>query len=169
MLNWFKNIFSREQTSKNEKIISAVIAFIYVAGLGILGYSKPDAWFEALNKPSAQPPDSLFAIIWLILFVLIAISGYYVWNNYKTKIRRNFFVVLYAINGVLVYLWSYLFLGQHNIISALFVMIGIVIVVELMILTAFSNKKSAAYFLIPYLIWVLYVTYLNATIFVLNS
>ena len=169
MLNWLKNIFSREQTSKKEKTLSAIIAFVYVAGLGLLGFSKPDAWFESLNKSTAQPPDILSAIVWLILFVLIAVSGYYVWNHYKTKFRRNLFVVLYAINGVLICLWSYLFFGQHNIINALFAMIGLIIVAEVMILVAFANKKSAAYFLIPYLIWVLYVTYLNATIFVLNS
>ncbi len=168
MLNWLKNIFSREQTTKKEKIISAIVAIVYVAGFGLLGYSKPDTWFESLNKSAVQPPDILSAIVWLILFVLIAISGYYVWNHYKTKFRRNLFVALYAINGILICLWSYLFLGQHNIINALFVMIGMIIVAELMILVAFANKKSAAYFLMPYLAWILFATYLNASILVLN-
>ncbi len=168
MLNWLKNILSREKTSKKEKTLSAIIAFCYVGVLGYAGSVTPGNWYEALAKPTAMPPNYVFSIVWPILFVLLAASAYYVWNHYKTKFRRNFYAILYAINGVLIYFWSQLFFGQQNIIGALYVIIGIIIVSELMILVAFANRKSAAYFLMPYLLWILFATYLNASILVLN-
>ncbi len=70
MLNWLKNILSREKTSKKEKTLSAIIAFGYVGVLGYAGSVAPGNWYEALAKPSVMPPNIVFRIVWPILFVL---------------------------------------------------------------------------------------------------
>jgi len=93
---------------------------------------------------------------------------YRVWNYYESYFKRRLFSFLYFINGIFIYLWSYLFFGQHDMAGAFYVIIGIIIVAELMIITAFHNNKRASYILIPYLLWILFATYLNATIIILN-
>lgn len=168
MLTWLKKLFHKEKTSKKEKQISAVVFFVYIFGLGWLG-PKPDSFYDALIKPTATPPDIVFPIVWFILFALIGLSGYYVWNHYQSELKRRIFTFLYAINGVLVFLWSYVFFGLHDIAGALYVIIGIIVVAELMIVTAFGNHEKAAYMLLPYLAWVLFATYLNTTIIALNA
>ena len=168
MLNWFKNLFKFKQTSKKEKIISAVLAFAYVFVMGYAGNVQPDKWYETLNKPDIVPPSYVFGIVWIILFVLLGYSMYRVWNYYDTDFKRKFFAILYAANGLLIYWWSQLFFGRHDMAGAFYVIIGIIILAELMIITAFHNNKRAAYILFPYLLWILFATYLNATIIILN-
>ncbi|MBN2087525.1 tryptophan-rich sensory protein [Candidatus Peregrinibacteria bacterium] len=171
MFDFIKKLLSREKTSKKEKIISFIIFFVYVAGLGYVSSTSaaPDAWYASLIKPEAMPPNYLFGIVWPILYIFLAVSAYYVWNHYKTtKFKRNLYVLFYAINGILMYAWTKLFFGMHNMTGALYVIIGIIVVAEIMIILAFSNKKRAAYYLFPFLLWILYATYLNATILSLN-
>ena len=168
MFNFLRNLFKLKKTSKKEKIISAILSFGFVFLMGYAGSSKPDAWYEALKKPDVVPPDYVFPIVWTILFILLGLSMYRVWNYYESDFKRKLFAVLYAINGVLIYYWSYLFFGLHNISGALYTVIVMIILAELMIITAFHNNKKAAYMLIPYLAWILFATYLNATIIILN-
>ena len=59
-------------------------------------------------------------------------------------------------------------IARNAIISALYVIIGLIIVIELMVLVAFKSNQKAAYMLLPYLAWVLFATYLNVSIIALN-
>ena len=168
MLNFLKNLFKLKKTSRKEKVVSAILSFGFVFLMGYTGSVEPGAWYESLNKPDVIPPNYVFGIVWTILFLLLGFSMYRVWNYYESKFQRKLFAVLYVINGFFIYYWSQLFFGQQNMIGALYTVIGIIIVAELMIITAFQNNKKAAYVLIPYLAWILFATYLNATIISLN-
>ncbi len=168
MFDWFTNLFQTKKTSEKEKAVSGILAFIYVFAMGYIGSVEPGRWYESLNKPDVMPPNQLFGIVWIILFVLLGLSMYRVWNYYDSNFKRKLFAVLYAINGLFIYWWSQLFFGMHDMAGALYVTIGMIIVAELMIITAFHNNKKAAYILIPYLAWILFSTYLNATMIVLN-
>jgi translocator protein len=168
MLNFLKNIFKIKKTTEKERVISGVLAFAFVFLMGYGGSSVPDAWYQALKKPEVVPPGFVFPVVWTILFALIGYSMYLTWNYYESDLKRRLFSVFYIINGVFIYLWSYLFFGRHNIAGAFYTIIGIIIVTEVMILIAFQNNKKAAYILMPYLAWILFATYLNATIITLN-
>ncbi len=130
---------------------------------------KERVFYETLMKPSAILPEWLTPFIWTSVFVLIGLSAYHVWNFYKSDHLRKIFVGLYVINGLLIYLWPHMFFAQQSISGALYVIIGLIIVIELMVLTAFKANHKAAYMLIPYLLWVLYMTYLNANFLILNA
>jgi len=172
MFTWLKNLFHREQTSRKEKIISSLILFFYIFFVGFGGNSMgPTEWafYKSLAKPAVTPPSWVFPVVWTILFVLIGLAGYYVWNFYKSDRYRKIFSILYLINGILIYLWSYIFFRMQNITSALYVIVAMIILIEIMILVAFKTNHKAAYMLMPYFVWVLFATYLNTTIIVLNS
>lgn len=169
MFTFLRNLINKEKTTKkNEKIASGVFSFLYIFGLGYLSSSQPGEWYEALIKPSVTPPNFVFPVVWAALFFLIGLSGYYAWNHYESNFKRKIFGLLYLANGIFVYLWSYFFFELHNIYNALYIIIGIIVVVELMIIIGFGNNKKSAYLLIPYLIWILFATYLNTTIIALN-
>jgi len=172
MFDWLRHLFHREQTSKKEKLISGLIFFTYIFLMGFRGnMMQGDEWtfYESLLKPGFTPPGWVFPFVWTTIFVLIGLAGYHTWNFYKSNQLRKIFAGLYAINGILVYLWPYVFFTQQSISGALYVIIGLIIVIELMILTAFKNNHKAAYMLIPYLLWVLFATYLNTTFLILNA
>ena len=172
MFDWLKKFFHKEQTSKKEKLISAFLFFVYIFLVGFRGNimrGEERTFYETLMKPEVIPPDWLFPFIWTILFVLIGFAGYYVWNFYKSDRLRKIFAGLYAVNGLLIYLWPYMFFTQQSISGALYVIIGLIIVIELMILVAFKTNHKSAYMLIPYLLWILFVIYLNANFLILNA
>lgn len=169
MFHWLRQLFHKEQTSRTEKIISGAVAFAYIFILGYAGSSKNMAFYESLAKPSLTPPNWVFPVVWTILFSLIGLSGYYVWNHFEKDLYRKIFAALYFINGILVYMWSYVFFGNNNINGALYVIIGMIILIESMILVSFRTNRKAAYLLLPYFMWVLFATYLNASIIALNS
>jgi translocator protein len=171
MFNWLKSLFHRPQTGIREKWISSFVSFFYIFGLGMAsgGMSpKTMEFYNALQKPSLVPPNWVFPVAWTILFALIGLSGYYAWNQFKTNGLRRLFAGLYAVNGVLVYLWSHLFFERQNIMGGLFVIVAMLIVIESMILVGFRNNAKSAYLLLPYFLWVLFATYLNIAIIALN-
>ncbi len=170
MFNLIKKLFHREQeTSKKERLFSSLVLFAYIFGLGYAGSSRsPGSFYQALIKPELAPPNWVFSVVWTVLFVLIGLSGYYVWNHYKDEFYRKVFIGLYIVNGLLVYSWSYVFFTSQSIANALYVMVGLIIVVELMILTAFKVNRKSAYLIMPYLAWILFATYLNVSMVALN-
>lgn len=172
MFDWLKKLFQREQTSKKEKIISSLIFFFYIFFFGYRGNVMEGAqktFYDSLIKPSITPPEWVFPFVWTALFILIGLSAYYVWNFYKSDHYRKLFILLYAVNGLLVFLWPYVFFTKQAIITALYIIVALIIVIELMILAAFKTNHKAAYLLVPYLIWVLFATYLNTSFIALNS
>lgn len=172
MFNWLQQLFHREQTSKKEKIISSLLFFAYIFTLGYRGNvmgEEEQLFYQSLMKPDFTPPEWVFPFVWTALFVLIGLAGYYVWNFYISDRLRKWFAGLYAINGLLIYLWPHAFFTLQSLHGALYAIIGLIIVVELMILIAFKTNHKAAYMLIPYLLWLLFATYLNISFLALNT
>ena len=61
----------------------SLIAFVLLTGLaGFIGAQfEPGSWHAALVKPSWNPPSWLFGPVWTTLYVLIAVSGWRVWQR----------------------------------------------------------------------------------------
>ena len=124
-------------------------------------------WFNSLNKPFLSPPDWLFAPVWTILYILIAISFilFIRGGNIKQKrIPLIFFIVQLILN----FMWTPVFFGMKNISLALAIIIFLWIFLLLTIILFFKHSKLASLLLIPYLIWVSFAFYLNLGYFVLN-
>ena len=116
---------------------------------------------DALVKPPLYPNNSLFPIVWSILFILMGVSAYLASNDEKS--RKAYFTQLF-VNA----LWTPLFFGLNlYLLSFLWIILLIVLVVK-MIFTFSKENKLSAYLNIPYLIWLLFAAYLNLGIFILN-
>ena len=169
MFEFIKNLFHREQTSKQEKIISGILAFVYIFVMGMLGKAEPGEWYANLIRPEITPPSQVFGIAWTILFVLLAASMYHMWNYYKNSAGRKWFTAFYVISGFLIYAWSDTFFMMHDMVTALFMILVMIILAEVMILIAFQNNKKSGYLLLPYLAWLLFALYLNTNLIILNA
>ena len=150
---------------RKEEIISLLIPLVGGFLSGIISMSGFKA-FSSLNKPLLTPPGFIFPIVWTILYVLMGIGSYLIYeeNDYHTDCCLK----IYAISLFVNFLWSPIFFGLNLRLFALIWIIVLDLVVAYMILCFYKVNKKAAYLQIPYLIWILFATYLNLAFYLLN-
>jgi tryptophan-rich sensory protein len=126
--------------------------------ISFLSMDKIDSWYLDLNKSSLTPPGYIFSIVWPILYILMSISVWIIWNKEK---EITFPIQLYIIQLILNFTWSPLFFKYHCINESLFLLLLIWILVFIIIDLFYSIDKIAGLLLIPYLIWLTFAFYLN--------
>ena len=148
-----------------EEIVFLLIPLVGGLLSGILSMGGIKA-FNTLNKPFLSPPGFLFPIVWTILYVLMGISSYLIYN--ESEINSSCCLKIYAINLFINFLWSPIFFGLGLRLFALIWIILLDLVVAYMIYCFYKVNKKAAYLQIPYLVWCLFATYLNLAFYLLN-
>ena len=122
--------------------------------------------YNTLNKPPLSPPSVVFPIAWSILYLLMGISIYIIMQS-KNKLKENARLI-YFIQLVINALWTPIFFGLKEYFFAFLWILMLIVLVITMILTFYKISKKAAYIQIPYLLWLLFASYLNFGVFVLN-
>ena len=125
------------------------------------------AWYYNLLKPPFSPPDWIFYPVWFILYftILTALLLYIFKPAQDKKSGYMYFVAQLILN----LLWTPTFFYLKNIVLALVVIILLDFFVVLIIKSFYKVSKISALILIPYLIWILFATYLNIGYLVLNA
>jgi tryptophan-rich sensory protein len=133
------------------------------ASAGAAAFVSIDGWYAALHKPTWNPPDWIFAPVWTLLYVLMAVAAWLVWRKggWKTQWRA---LGLFLLQLLLNTLWVPLFFGMHRtgLSFAEIVLLWTVLAVTLVSFRAVS--KTAGALLAPYLAWVSFAAILNFTI-----
>ena len=146
--------------------VSLIFFLILVIGGGIsIGiFTAPGAWYANLTKPSFNPPNWIFAPVWTILYVLIAVAGWRTWSLRGDKKA----IQLWFLALILNFLWSPTFFVAERTGWALGVILLLLITILTFIRYAWSRDRWAAALFIPYAFWVAFASLLNAAIFILN-
>jgi benzodiazapine receptor len=126
-------------------------------------------WYSTLKKPSFNPPPWLFAPVWTVLYILIAIAAYLIWKHRSRKPVYRVTRTVYFIQLFLNFSWSIVFFGLHQILGALIIIILLWLSIGLTINWFSKFNKIAGWLLVPYLLWVSFAGVLNASIYFLNS
>lgn len=130
-------------------------------------YSPKDArtrlWYNRLDKPSYNPPDYVFPIVWSALYSLMAISGWRVWREENSP-ERSRALRLWATQLTSNAEWTKLFFGKHQPLSALADVVALESMIVRYIATARKVDTGAALCFVPYAAWVGFATVLNADI-----
>ena len=117
--------------------------------------------YSMVNKPPLAPPGIVFPIVWTILYLLIGYSSYRVKDD---KDSLKLFYTNLAINGI----WSIIFFNLENYLGG-FILVIIMIILQIFILIRFKKIDFLAYKLnIPYLIWLIFASYLSLGVYILN-
>lgn len=151
------------------KIIIAISVCLLIGFLsGFATQSSVNDWYTTLNKPSFNPPNWIFAPVWTLLYVLMGIAAGIVWS--KGFYHKWVKTALYHFGFQLVFnaLWSIVFFGFMKPDWALIVILVLIILIVLTIKWFRVVSKTAAFLLIPYLLWVCFATLLNYKICELN-
>lgn len=153
------------------KFFMAILICNFAGILGSLFNSiSIQEWYGSLNFPSFAPPNWVFGPVWTILFIMMGIALYLVWNSHKwfgKKEKRNA-LWFFGVQLVLNVLWSGLFFGIRCPGCALFEIIILWLFIGLTIIKFYKISKPSAYLLIPYWVWVTFATVLNFAFVILN-
>lgn len=124
-------------------------------------------WYYNLTKPPLAPPDWIFPPVWSILYfsMLVALLLYL----FKPAQNKKSGYIYFAVQLILNLLWAIVFFYLKNMFLALIVIILLDIFVILTIKSFYKVSKISGLILIPYLIWILFATYLNIGYLVLNA
>ena len=126
------------------------------------------SWYADLSRPSFTPPDWTFGVVWPILYIMMGISVFMIWNRgldkRKVKIALGLFLLQLVLNG----LWTPIFFGLHMIALALVEIILLWVAILLTILVFWRISKAATFFLFPYILWVSFAAVLNTALWYLN-
>lgn len=117
--------------------------------------------YSRINLPDIAPPAILFPIVWSILYLMMGIALYLNRNNKKNMM---IFYIQLAIN----YLWVFLFFLFEMFLGSFMLIVLLDVLVIYTILEFYKENKASAYMLIPYLLWIVFASYLNWQIFLLN-
>lgn len=152
--------------------LKITILIIICLGIGyassIVTQNGVQTWYPLIEKPSFNPPNWVFAPVWTILYLCIAVAGGIVWNKIESNPLAKRAMLLFVIQLILNTLWSFLFFGLRNPLVALIEIILLLLVIYETFILFNRINKVAGYLFIPYLLWVAFALLLNASIWWLN-
>ncbi|ADK15600.1 MULTISPECIES: TspO/MBR family protein [Clostridium] len=165
----FCNIF---KVNGEKHIGKLIISIIIAEGVGaisaFLGMSNQEMYSQ-LVKPVFSPPGWIFPIVWIILFFLMGTAAYRIWIRGKQGEDVKRALVLYVIQLALNFMWTIIFF-RFQLYGLAFLELMILLVFILMTTFEFSKiDKTAAYLMIPYILWVSFAGILNYAIWMLNK
>jgi len=152
-------------------MISLIIFIIFSFSAAALGFVFTNrtvkTWYQTIKKPSWNPPSKVFAPVWTILYIMMAVAGWMVWERLPHK-TFSWPMILFFIQLVLNALWSGIFFALR---SPSWALLEIILLWAFIVLTMFSFWTVywiAGILFLPYFLWVSFASFLNFTIWRLN-
>jgi tryptophan-rich sensory protein len=126
-------------------------------------------WYTELKKPAFSPPGAVFAPVWTLLYLLMGIAFFLVWQNKEAAPgQRNAAMVLFGIQLVLNALWTPIFFGLRSPLGGFVEIIALWFFIVWTIVRFYGISPASAYLMLPYIAWVSFALVLNGTIWYLN-
>lgn len=151
------------------KILVCALGAIFLGSLGgIATASSVDGWYETLQPPPGRPPNWVFGPVWTLLYAAMGTAVALVWHRVPSGPAKRHALILFAIQFALNMAWSPIFFALQRIDLALAVIVTLWVAIALTIRRFLPPDRTAAFLLVPYILWVSYATYLNAGFLILN-
>ena len=134
---------------------------------GIVGFIiSGNMDYNSLIQPKLAPPAILFPIVWTILYFLMGLSYAIItiYSDLDSDVKTIYYSQL-IVNLI----WPIIFFVMKNRLLALIWIILLLILITIMIVKFYKKSKVASLIQIPYLLWTIFATYLNFSIYLLNK
>ncbi len=148
-------------------IKNLAIPLLVGALAGFLTNSDVKEFMATAKQPFFTPPGWVFPVAWTILYALMGFAAYII-DNTSTP-RKSRALTVYYIQLFFNFVWSFIFFSSGNYLFAFVWIIALWLLIIATILEFKIIKARAAYFLIPYLIWVTFAAVLNFSVYLLNG
>lgn len=160
---------TRNRSGRKGSLLALAAFGAAVGAAGWFGaqHSPKDArtrlWYSRLEKPSFEPPEAVFPVVWTALYSLMAISGWRVWSARSSEERTRalkLWVAQLASNAE----WTKFFFGEHRPMKALLDIAVLETAIVKYIAAASKVDRAAAACFVPYAGWVAFAAVLNTEI-----
>ncbi|MGN6671378.1 MAG: TspO/MBR family protein [Candidatus Nucleicultricaceae bacterium] len=149
------------QYKKYFSLIIWIVAFVAIGSIiGFLTKPEISTWYSTLNRSILTPPNSVFPVAWTILYGAIGVCGSLIWRTPSFAKLRTI-KVLYVIQLILNWSWTPLFFYYHFTGISFIVLIFMDVLVCMLIWLVYPKIRSVSLLMIPYLLWILFASYLN--------
>ena len=142
-------------------LITALVAKYFTAQ----GMSN---FYETLDIPATTPENHYFSYAWRGLYFLLFISFFMILESVKDEEQLLDAKLLFVCQLFMQILWTFSFFYMEQLIASAIVIVLLDIVVALMMHTFFFINKRAFVLTLPYLLWMLFASYLNIAIIFMN-
>lgn len=123
--------------------------------------------YSALLQPPLAPPGWLFPVVWTILYILMGVSAYLV---YECDTEEKYIgLAVYVLQLIFNFLWLIIFFNIRNLLFAFVWLVFLWVLVLAMAISFYKVNKTAGLLQIPYLLWVTFAGYLNIALYILNK
>ncbi|MFZ2471843.1 MAG: TspO/MBR family protein [Methanothrix sp.] len=146
------------------------IAICQLAGVigSLFTASSVATWYTTLDKPWFTPPGFIITAVWIILFALMGMSLFLIWQEGISSTNSKIALGVFACQLIVNILWSYAFFGLQSPLAAIIVIVFLWLLILQCIIRFWHISKYAALLLVPYILWVSFASFLNYTIWRLN-
>ena len=155
-----------------KKIFGILVSVVICELAGIIGsvFTTPSipGWYEGLAKPPFNPPNWIFGPVWTILYAMMGVAAYLVYEKGMRNKEVKRAMAVFAGQLLLNTLWSIVFFGAHMILAGAGVIVLLWVGILASILLFRPISKPTAYLLVPYILWVSFATVLNSSLYILN-
>jgi len=152
--------------------IFGLVLFVFACGAvsafgAVITAASVADWYPTLHKPWFNPPNEVFAPVWTVLYLMIAVAGWLVWRRAGLR-RGRTALSFYALQLVLNLGWSWVFFGLRSPGAGLVVIVALLAAIVATTVLFARIDRWAAWLFVPYCAWVGFATLLNAAIWWLN-
>jgi tryptophan-rich sensory protein len=157
------------RTAREWALLAAFVLGSLAAGFigSIATTPKIPTWYATLVPPPLNPPTWVFGPVWTLLYILMGIAAFLVWQRRDHPAARAG-LVLFVVQLALNTLWSWVFFGANSLGIAFVVIAALWLSILGTIERFYRVYPLAAYLLVPYIAWVTFASYLNAAYWYLN-
>ena len=153
---------------KNKNLhIFLVFLLINFFGLFLGGLFTNDGvtstWYSDLIKAPWTPPGIVFGLSWFTIMVTLSILNYFMW-----KAKERTFFYLWVQSWIFNFLWNPMFFSLKSIELSLVVISYLLVLVSSMFYETFRKYKYIHLLLLPYVVWLIIATSLNAYVVIYN-
>ncbi len=153
-------------------MISIIINILIPNLIGIISSSLSSdsmSQYNRLKLPKVHPPGWVFGIVWVAIYIMIGIASHLIWNS---VINPSSLLIAYAIYGTNLFfnfMWSLIFFRymKRGIALLWIIMLDIIVIYNLVVF--YEINSLAGMLFIPYILWALFATWLNYSVWRLNK
>ena len=125
-------------------------------------------WYQTLVRPSFAPPDAVFAPVWTLLYLMMAVAAWRAWGQDGFSLRSAA-IWVFLLQLTLNFLWSFIFFLFHQIgwaVVEILLQLGAIFATFRLFKT---RDRLAALLWLPLMAWVAFASALNIAFWLLNS
>jgi len=154
------------------RILKFIASILICQCAGLVGSlfttSTIPTWYATLEKPFFNPPNWIFGPVWTLLFILMGIALFLIWDKGWKNKKIKIAMIIFGVQLILNIFWSILFFGFLSPFYAFVEIIFLWLAILVTIIYFYQISRPASWLLVPYILWVSFASVLNFYIWRLN-